>query len=97
MNKSLTGVSPAIALLAGETRAEDTKQAPVWLDSAPLAKRNVVMNLNRGPGAGDGHAELLPDVLAGLLEPCDRCDPPPFRPCIKRSFHCQLSADPTVA
>ena len=60
MNKSLTGVSLAIALLAGETRAEDTKQAPVWLDSAPLAKRNVVLPL-------DGGALVRVDVLGERL------------------------------
>ncbi|MCY2994265.1 MAG: DUF5110 domain-containing protein [Planctomycetota bacterium] len=60
MNKALTCLSLAVALLASEVGAEDANKAPVWPDSAPLAKRNVVLTL-------DGGAFVRVDVLGERL------------------------------
>jgi hypothetical protein len=56
----LTCFSVAVALLGGEIRADEAKPAPVWLDSAPLAKRKIVLPL-------DGDALIRVDVLGERL------------------------------
>ncbi|MDY0165391.1 MAG: glycoside hydrolase family 31 protein [Thermoguttaceae bacterium] len=50
----------ASLVLVGEARSEDAKTSPVWLDSAPLADRNLVVVL-------DGGGSLRVDVLGERL------------------------------
>lgn len=60
MNKTLTYLSLATALLLGDVIAGDAPQTPVWLDAAPLTKRTAVINL-------DGGAFVRVDVLGERL------------------------------
>jgi alpha-glucosidase len=60
MNRLFNGLLLAGILLAGEARPEDAKKSPIWPDSAPLTKRNLVLAL-------DGGASVRIDVLSERL------------------------------
>ncbi len=60
MNKNLIYFLIACVFLAGQSKAEVTNTTPVWADSTPLAKRNVVLAI-------DGNASVRVDVLGEQL------------------------------
>lgn len=60
MNKFSTYLFLAVALFINEGKADDSGKALVWPDSAPLTKRNVVLNLNGG-------ASVRVDILGERL------------------------------
>ncbi|MDD4870103.1 MAG: glycoside hydrolase family 31 protein [Kiritimatiellae bacterium] len=60
MKRTLIYLFFAGALFASEGRSEVTSKTPVWPDSAPLTKRNVVLAL-------DGDASVRVDVLGERL------------------------------